>query len=620
MRYWDKGEELNKGKFVVEQLLGSGGFGVTYKVKHTRNNKLFALKTLNHQVQNRPDFEQLQVKFINEAIALASCRHPHIVRVYPQRFQEGELWCMVMEYVEGEDLACHINPKHKCYTKFSEQEAVEIITKVGNALTHVHATGLLHRDIKPENILLRNSDLSPVLIDFGLAREYTPGTIRSMTNARTERYAPIEQYQRNGNFGAWTDVYALAATLYALLTERPPIPSEIRKEVQPDVLIPPKQFNPELTDRVNEAILKAMEIEPGDRPDSIKVWLELLKSPIAKIKPPQARIFNRELVNISRYASKQYREKKEKNTKSPYLKVFEFEILKFKKEIDGYGFSDFGDGEKIKHTKINYVLSRDRGQAKYFTEYLSNRIALEMIEIPGGTFKMGRDVNTNFSLFLDGNKSKSPKHQVKVPNFYMGKFEVTQAQWRLIATLPQVERELKPNPSTFKGDNLPVESVSWYDAVEFCKRLSKATYKEYRLPSEAEWEYACRAGTNTSFHFGDIITTDLANYKYNNSCTKGKYRKTTTPVGNFPPNAFGLYDMHGNVWEWCEDDWHDNYQGAPNNGSAWVERYNIENVLRGGSWNDYASLCDSDFRFKYFPGNFNFNIGFRVVCIASRTI
>ena len=274
MSYWKKGKELNQGKYIVEQLLGFGGFGVTYKVKQTRTNKIFALKTLNELARSKPNFKQLQANFINEAIALASCRHPNIVRVYPQGFQEGELWCMVMEYVEGEDLACYINPKHKSYKKFSEKEAVDIITEVGHALTHVHETGLLHRDIKPENILLRNSDLSPVLIDFGLAREYTPGTIRSMTNARTERYAPIEQYQRNGNFGAWTDVYALAATLYALVTERPPIPSEIRKEVQPDVLIPPKQFNPELTDYINEAILKGMAIEPADRPQSVEEWLE----------------------------------------------------------------------------------------------------------------------------------------------------------------------------------------------------------------------------------------------------------------------------------------------------------------------------------------------------------
>ena len=143
MRYWNQGEELNSGKYVVEKLLGSGGFGVTYKIKHTRNNKSFALKTLNIDAQNRSDFEQLQVKFINEAIALASCRHPHIVRVYPQVFQQDKLWCMVMEYVEGEDLADYLDE----HGKFSEADAIAIITKVGKALSYVHQQGFLHRDI-----------------------------------------------------------------------------------------------------------------------------------------------------------------------------------------------------------------------------------------------------------------------------------------------------------------------------------------------------------------------------------------------------------------------------------------------------------------------------------------
>ena len=156
----------------------------------------------------------------------------------------------------------------------------EVVAWIGiqlaDGLGYASAKDVLHRDVKPANILLRKADLSPVLIDFGLAREYTPGTMRSMTNSKTERYAPIEQYQRNGNFGAWTDVYALAATLYALLTERPPIPSDVRKEIASNILIPPKQHNPKISDRTNEAILRGMEIEPSDRPQSIKEWLDSL--------------------------------------------------------------------------------------------------------------------------------------------------------------------------------------------------------------------------------------------------------------------------------------------------------------------------------------------------------
>ena len=156
----------------------------------------------------------------------------------------------------------------------------------------------------------------------------------------------------------------------------------------------------------------------------------------------------------------------------------------------------------------------------------------------------------------------------------MSKYPITQEQWRSVAGLPQVKRELKLDPSRFKGDILPVEQVSWLDALEFCRRLSNQAGREYRLPSESEWEYACRAGTTTPFHYGETITTELVNYNGEYpycDAPKGENRKKTTPVGQFPANAFGLYDMHGNVWEWCADDWHDSYEGAPKDGSVWIK-------------------------------------------------
>jgi formylglycine-generating enzyme required for sulfatase activity len=171
--------------------------------------------------------------------------------------------------------------------------------------------------------------------------------------------------------------------------------------------------------------------------------------------------------------------------------------------------------------------------------------------------------------------------------------------------------------SRFKGDKLPVESVSWEDAVEFCARLSKATRKEYGLPSEAQWEYACRAGTTTPFNFGETISSDLANYNSNYTYqneSKGKYREHITEVGSFLPNGFGLYDMHGNVWEWCADTYHENYQGAPNDGSVWGKRTNIF-VLRGGSWNQPPGGCRSSYRSWGAPDYLNSALGFRCVLL-----
>lgn len=264
--------------------------------------------------------------------------------------------------------------------------------------------------------------------------------------------------------------------------------------------------------------------------------------------------------------------------------------------------------------------NRYRNQAQYFLEELGNGVFLEMVSIPGGTFLMGSP-STEAGRF----RHESPQNPVTVKPFYMGKFPVTQAQWKAVAALPQVSRALDCDPSYFKGDNLPVEQVSSIEAVEFCERLSKKTGRTYRLPSEAEWEYACRAGTTTPFHFGETITSDLANY--NGNCTyasepQGKCRKKTTPVDRFQvANAFGLYDMHGNVWEWCADPWHDNYQGAPSDGRVRLINSDTHLWLRGGSWYANPANCRSACRSLSGPGgrHHNSSIGFRVVCAAART-
>jgi formylglycine-generating enzyme required for sulfatase activity len=213
-------------------------------------------------------------------------------------------------------------------------------------------------------------------------------------------------------------------------------------------------------------------------------------------------------------------------------------------------------------------INRSRGRAEFFTEDLGNNVVLEMVAIPGGQFLMGSPENEP-----QRHDSESPQHTVTVQPFFMGKFPVTQAQWAAVAVLEKVEIDLELDPSYFKGANRPVEQVSWNHAIEFCARLSNKTGKSYRLPSEAEWEYACRAGTTTPFYFGETITTELANYNGNTtygSGIKGQYRQQTTDVGIFPPNPFGLFDMHGNIWEWCQDEWHQNYNEAPTDGSAWL--------------------------------------------------
>lgn len=261
-------------------------------------------------------------------------------------------------------------------------------------------------------------------------------------------------------------------------------------------------------------------------------------------------------------------------------------------------------------------ISRIPERALGLREDLGNSVVLEMIAIPEGNFLMGSPENE-----IERYSREGRLHRVTLKSFCIGKYPITQAQWFAVAALPPVNCELKPSPSLFKGDNRPVEQVSWYDALEFGDRLSRLTGKSYRLPSESEWEYSCRGGTTTAFHFGETITPSLANYNGNyayNTGPLGSSCKTTTEVGSFQvANGFGLSDMHGNVYEWCADRWHKDYQGAPVDGSVWKEVDESSSVppswvIRGGAWNVPPKYCRSAFR-SHLPAEGRFrNIGFRI--------
>ncbi len=285
-------------------------------------------------------------------------------------------------------------------------------------------------------------------------------------------------------------------------------------------------------------------------------------------------------------------------------------------------------------------------------------LQLTMVRIPAGEFLMGSPADEQQRLEREG-----PQHRVAVPEFLLGQTPITQAQWRAVAGWREREgerwgRELEQEPSFFQSrrhpnaanlaggrfsllqgesnsDQRPVENVSWLDAMEFCHRLSQRTGRHYTLPSEAQWEYACRAGSTTPFAFGATLTAELANYNASYTyvdAPKGEYRKQTTPVGMFAANAWGLQDMHGNVWEWCLDEWHENYEGAPSDGSAWLHPKAPSNeaitkgresngsdeerkLLRGGSWSLSPGSCRSADRNRNRPVDANNFIGLRVVCL-----
>jgi WD40 repeat protein len=282
MIIWQPGQLINKGRFTIEQVLGMGGFGITYKAEDTRSGEIFAIKTLNPTMQLRGDFPEQQVKFINEAVTIRGFNHPHVLKVY-EVIQEGQLFGVVMEYIDGVSLSEYVETNGQ----LTETTALTYINQIGQALSYIHQQNYLHRDVKPHNILLRNNQKEAVLIDFGLAR--IMATQKSMSNSLTQGYAPIEQYQRNGNFGPHTDVYALAATLYYLLTadelrnqgEISPV-SALNRKYEGETLPAPNSYNPRISQRVNDAILKGMALEPEER---TRDTLEFRKS-LGLVAPP----------------------------------------------------------------------------------------------------------------------------------------------------------------------------------------------------------------------------------------------------------------------------------------------------------------------------------------------
>ncbi|MBD2268581.1 SUMF1/EgtB/PvdO family nonheme iron enzyme [Anabaena sp. FACHB-1391] len=558
-------EVLLQQRYRVQCQLGRGGFGVTYEINEVRTNQAKVLKVL---INNDPKAVEL---FKQEADVLSQLHHsgiPHVeldayFEYYPYNSQ-NPIHCLVMEKVVGEDLEKYMQKRG--LRPINQTTAIEWLKDLIIILEQVHNKDFFHRDIKPSNIMLRSESAELVLIDFGTVRKVTSTVFKQqggVTGIISAGYTPSEQI--NHNAVPQSDFFALGRTFVYLLTGKEPLDPIIYDSYNERLNW--RNHAPQISSMLADLLDDMMQRLYKDRPQNTQVILQRIAA-IEKALKPQ-------------------RPKPQAPIPSNNLKTFSFEVV----TTDARG----------------NITNRRNASAKYFTEDLGNGVTLDMVEIPGGTFIMGSPKSE-----AKRGSNEGPQHQVTVPSFYMGKYELTQVQYQAI---------IGTNPSNFKGDNRPVERVSWNNAVEFCKKLSQKTQKNYRLPSEAEWEYACRAGTTTPFYFGESITPDLVNYDGNYtyaSAPKGKYRQQTTDVGTFPPNSFGLYDMHGNVWEWCQDDYKNDYINAPTDGSALTSTSWIRKLLRGGSWDDDPGDCRSAYRLSL---NLDYdNIGFRVVCSgAART-
>ena len=527
------------------RVIGEGGFGRTFlAVDKQRLDTPCVIKQFLPQQSGSAALEKATELFKQEAFRLRDLGKHSHIPDLLAFFPQEGRLYLIQEFIEGKNLLDELQQKGK----FSESEVKQILVELLPILQFVHDNKVIHRDIKPENIIRSSQTGALFLIDFGVSKE-VGGTVltRVGTITGTPGYAPPEQLR--GMVFPNSDLYSLAVTCIRLLT------GHLQKADGDDLLFDSMRMQWTWKQYV-----------------SVSQELEIVLDKMLQDLP------------INRFQSAY-----------EVLSSLEKQIVSTSAQIQNSSISLQGFIPNTISSRFNPAISSTQN------ENLGNGVVLEMVAIPGGKFLMGSPEG-------QGDDSEKPQHQVTVPPFFMGKYPVTQAQWERVADLPKVKIDLRSKPSHFKGANLPVENVSWHDAQEFCARLSKATGKLYRLPSEAEWEYACRGNTTTPYYFGDTITTDLVNHR-------NKYGQTTE-VGKFPPNAFGLYDMHGNVWEWCEDGWHKNYINAPiwpNDSIPWISSNNKQ-ILRGGSWIDLRGLCRSACRNGNNAYYRCYDYGFRVAC------
>ncbi|MDT9277717.1 MAG: SUMF1/EgtB/PvdO family nonheme iron enzyme, partial [Limnospira sp. PMC 737.11] len=522
-------------RYYAKSILGQGGFGRTFlAVDDFKPSKPpCVIKQFLPQAQGTATLEKAAQLFDQEAQRLELLgKHSQIPELLAY-FTADNRQYLIQEFIEGETLQQELDNQGA----FTENQIISLLKDLLPVLDFVHQNQVIHRDIKPDNIIRRASDNKLVIVDFGASKQVrrTSLSVTGTVIGSAEYWAP-EQAMGKPQYGS--DLYSLGVTCLYLLTQVSP--SDLYDPLEAEwVWRDYEYFNDnQVSDKLGKILDRLVETVFKKRYQSVaEVWADLQRYYGKQTNPTNPQPVIPETVKQT-----------PNTTGKPVTQKFEFDIVTV--------------------NSMGREINRRPGQAECIIEDLGNGVTLEMVLIPGGTFTMGAPSGEAGSSYAE-----RPQHRVTIKPFLMGKYPVTQAQWQQVASFPKLQRDLNYNPSKFAGLNLPVESVSWYDVVEWCARLSKRIGKPYRLPSEAEWEYAARAGTTSPFHVGDTLTTDLANYDGGYSYSsgpRGAYRKKTTPVGQFQhANAFGLYDIHGNIWEWCADPWHEGYGGAPSDGRVW---------------------------------------------------
>jgi formylglycine-generating enzyme required for sulfatase activity len=539
-----------------------------------------------------------------------------------------------MDFVEGETLRERVTREGR----LNQERALPLMQGLLDAVEEVHRAGLLHRDIKPDNVLIAPGG-KVVLIDFGSAKEFEDGKTFSQTAILTPGYAPLEQYSDTAQRGTYTDIYALGATFYFLLTGRKPLAAIDRQDTD---LAAPHSLFADVSEVLSSAIMLALNLRPVDRFQTVGEMRKALsvkdqgskkpqpkEVPVPSSTPPAPKsgnikaalitfglilliavIFivgdsnNRNLLHRTEVQEAIEPEQTDGTTLTDEttLDTSEQSITEDQQSQTAAQENAAQETEAPAVPSNDNSANENQAPSENATgeNAVLNALRANMVFVQGGTFTMGCTSEQG----SDCQGDESPAHQVTVSSFRMGKYEVTQAEWEAV---------MGSNPSNFQNcPDCPVEYVNWNDVQDFIRKLNNASGGNYRLPTEAEWEFAARGGNRSSgTKYSGSYNISGAGWYYDNSGSR------THRVGQKQANELGLYDMSGNVWEWCSD-WYssDYYSNSPGNNPRGPSS-GADRVLRGGSWLHYAQYCRVSFRFGFRPGGGYDFFGFRLVSPGS---
>jgi formylglycine-generating enzyme required for sulfatase activity len=626
-------------RYRIDAKLGEGGMGVVYRAYDIELEKTIALKALLPQFKDDPESQRDLKREVAVSQGLA---HRNIVQVFHLETR-SEVPYLIMEFVDGVTLAFHKGQKGK----LGLEETLSLAKPILSAIAYAHERGLVHRDIKPQNIMISNEGEVKVM-DFGIAQvlkdTYTKLTGRPVSGTL---YYMAPEHIRGKPPDKRSDIYSLGCLFYELLNGKPPfwtgdvVYQQINEQPAPLEGVP---------HRISGVILRCLAKEPSERFQSVEeISLALLgggsvkdkvevstsqsqpltgRAPIPKMPAPQPAVEKATPRPATERPPAQPASKEPAAQESSkgigaawvafcklsaawkafwglaallILLVLTIGVMK------GWGFWQQDRKAEVKWDEEGISNEILPGEVAYPQEW-TNSIGMKFHLIPAGEFMMGAVPGDDQAEY-----DEEPRHRVEITKpFYMSVYEVTQAQYQAV---------MGENPSNFKGDDHPVESVSWNDAVEFCEKLSLKEGKKYRMPTEAEWEYACRAGIESAYYWGNGDSeSEMKKYAwYEKNADDGYWtsphasREGTQSVGQKLPNAWGLYDMSGNVWEWCSDWYSENYcSNSPAKDPQGSSSGELR-VLRGGSWHNQAGYLRTSNRSRGNPDDRGVNGGFRIL-------